>query len=55
MELLEYEHSCFIDDVFVTCVYHSYMDSCTLNPAGQLLLTRRGNNRIDGAGIVFEL
>ena len=25
------------------------------NPAGQLLLTRRGKTRIDGVGIVFEL
>ena len=27
--------------------------SAFVNPAGQLLLTRRGNNRIDSVGIVF--
>ena len=25
-----------------------------VNPAGQLLLTRRGKTRMDGVGIVFE-
>ena len=33
MELLEYGHICFIADVFVTYVYHSYMDSFTLYSA----------------------
>ena len=28
--------------------------SAFVNPAGQLLLTRRGKIRIDGVGIVFE-
>ena len=28
--------------------------SAFVNPAGQLLLTRRGKTRIDGVGIVFE-
>ena len=27
---------------------------CPFNPAGQLLLTRRGKTRMDGVGIVFE-
>ena len=29
--------------------------SAFVNPAGQLLLTRRDNTRMDGVGIVFEL
>ena len=29
-------------------------NSAFVNPAGQLLLTRRGKTRIDGVGIVFE-
>ena len=29
--------------------------SAFVNPAGQLLLTRRGKTRMDGVGIVFEL
>ena len=29
--------------------------SAFVNPAGQLLLTRRGKTRIGGVGIVFEL
>ena len=29
--------------------------SAFVNPAGQLLLTRRGMPRMDGVGIVFEL
>ena len=28
--------------------------SAVVNPAGQLLLTRRGKNIMDGVGIVFE-
>ena len=28
--------------------------SAFVNPAGQLLLTRRGKTRMDGVGIVFE-
>ena len=28
--------------------------SAFLNPAGQLLITRRGMTRMDGVGIVFE-
>ena len=28
--------------------------SAFVNPAGQLLLTRRGKTRMDGIGIVFE-
>ena len=28
--------------------------SAIVNPAGQLLLTRRGKTRMDGIGIVFE-
>ena len=28
--------------------------SASVNPAGQLLLTRRGKTRMDGVGIVFE-
>ena len=28
--------------------------SAVVNPAGQLLLTRRGKTRMDGVGIVFE-
>ena len=28
--------------------------SAFVNPAGQLLLTRRGKTRMDGAGIAFE-
>ena len=28
--------------------------SVFVNPAGQLLLTRRGKTRMDGVGIVFE-
>ena len=28
--------------------------SAFINPAGQLLLTRRGKTRMDGVGIVFE-
>ena len=28
--------------------------SAFVNPAGQLLLTRRGKIRMDGVGIVFE-
>ena len=30
-------------------------NSTFVNPAGQLLLTRRGKTRMDGVGIVFEL
>ena len=29
--------------------------SAVVNPAGQLLLTRRGKTRMDGVGMVFEL
>ena len=29
--------------------------SAFVNPAGQLLLTRRGKTRMDGVGTVFEL
>ena len=29
--------------------------SAFINPAGQLLLTRRGKTRMDGVGIIFEL
>ena len=29
-------------------------NSACVNPAGQLLLTRRGKTRVDGVGIVFE-
>ena len=29
-------------------------NSAFVNPAGQLLLTRRGRNRMDEVGIVFE-
>ena len=35
---------------------HTLSDiSAFVNPAGQLLLTRRGKTRMDGVGIVFEL
>ena len=34
---------------------HTFGDtSAFVNPAGQLLLTRRGKTRMDGVGIVFE-
>ena len=34
---------------------HTLCDnSAFVNPAGQLLLTRRGKTRMDGVGIVFE-
>ena len=34
---------------------HTLGDSSAfVNPAGQLLLTRRGKTRMDGVGIVFE-
>ena len=37
------------------CGVHTLGDtSAFVNPAGQLLLTRRGNSRMDGVGIVFE-
>ena len=29
--------------------------SAFVNPAGQLLLTRRGKTRMDGVGIVFDI
>ena len=28
--------------------------SAFVNPAGQVLITRRGKTRVDGVGIVFE-
>ena len=35
---------------------HTLVDtSAFVNPAGQLLLSRRGKTRMDGVGIVFEL
>ena len=34
---------------------HTLSDtSAFVNPAGQLLLTRRGKTRMDGVGIIFE-
>ena len=37
-----------------SCVHTLGDNSAIVNPAGQLLLTRRGKTRMDGVSIVFE-
>ena len=46
---------CGVNRLGDSCVHTLGDTSAFVNPAGQLFITRRGNTRMNGVGIVFEL